>query len=93
MSKTDSDNNLQEQESIFSTSEDLSLKEIENIYKKIVPEPNVNMTSENIDDKTARVTCEGYILLDYGQEQNELPLGTYQVVNQNDEWKWCGEAE
>jgi 2-polyprenyl-3-methyl-5-hydroxy-6-metoxy-1,4-benzoquinol methylase len=36
MSKTDSDNNLQEQESIFSTSEDLSLKEIENIYKNVV---------------------------------------------------------
>jgi hypothetical protein len=54
---------------------------------------DVSCTSENIDDKTARVTCEGYILLDYGQEQNELPLGTYQVVNQNDEWKWCGEAE
>jgi|SaaInlStandDraft_4_1057021.scaffolds.fasta_scaffold03094_3 DNA repair exonuclease SbcCD ATPase subunit/predicted MPP superfamily phosphohydrolase len=30
--------------------------EIENIYKKIVPEPNVNMTSENIDDTKKKLT-------------------------------------
>jgi hypothetical protein len=38
------------------------------------------------------VDCTGSIILSYGEEQNEFPLGTYRVVEEDDVWKWCGEA-
>jgi hypothetical protein len=40
-----------------------------------------------------KVTCRGKIIADYGQEKNEFPLGTYTVVQEDGEWKYCGETE
>ena len=40
-----------------------------------------------------KVTCQGKIVADYGQEKNEFPLGTYTVVQEDGEWKYCGEAQ
>ncbi|MBI5565237.1 MAG: hypothetical protein HY870_10090 [Chloroflexi bacterium] len=39
-----------------------------------------------------KVTCQGKIIADYGQEKNEFPLGTYTVVQEDGEWKYCGET-
>jgi hypothetical protein len=39
-----------------------------------------------------KVTCQGKIVADYGQEKNEFPLGTYTVVQEDGEWKYCGET-
>jgi hypothetical protein len=39
------------------------------------------------------VRCQGKIVADYGDEQNEFPLTAYRVVQESGEWKWCGEAE
>jgi hypothetical protein len=44
-------------------------------------------------DGVGKVTCTGKIVADYGQEKNEFPLGTYSVVQEDGEWKYCGEAE
>ena len=44
------------------------------------------------DGETDRVKCEGKIVATYGQEKTEFPLGTYSVVQEDGEWKWCGEA-
>lgn len=38
------------------------------------------------------VTCTGEILATYGTEQQSFPLGSYRVVQEDGEWKWCGEA-
>lgn len=38
------------------------------------------------------VTCTGAIVADYGGEDTEFPLVSYRVVQEDDVWKWCGEA-
>jgi hypothetical protein len=38
------------------------------------------------------VTCTGSILADYGTESTEFPLASYKVVQEDGEWKWCGET-
>jgi hypothetical protein len=38
------------------------------------------------------VSCAGKIVADYGTEQNEFPLGSYRVNQEDGDWKWCGEA-
>lgn len=43
-------------------------------------------------ENTNLVDCKGSISLSYGEEQNEFPLGTYRVVEEDGVWKWCGEA-
>ena len=38
------------------------------------------------------VTCTGQIVATYGTEQTSFPLTSYTVVQEDGEWKWCGEA-
>jgi len=38
------------------------------------------------------VTCEGHIAAIYGTETREFPLGTYRTVQEDGEWKYCGEG-
>lgn len=38
------------------------------------------------------VTCTGAITATYGTEQQSFPLSSYRVVEEDGEWKWCGEA-
>ncbi len=40
----------------------------------------------------ATVSCTGNIVAVYGGEDTLFPLGTYRVVQEAGEWKWCGEA-
>jgi hypothetical protein len=40
-----------------------------------------------------KVKCEGKITAQYGTEKNEFPLVTYRVVQEDGEWKWCGETQ
>ena len=46
---------------------------------------------EQVED-SATVRCEGSILAEYGTEETEFPLVSYRVVEEDGEWKWCGEA-
>ncbi len=39
-----------------------------------------------------RVTCQGVIKALYGTEETEFPLTNYKVVQEDGEWKWCGET-
>jgi hypothetical protein len=50
-----------------------------------------NMTCTR-DSASDTVTCSGEILATYGTEQQSFPLGSYRVVQEDGEWKWCGEA-
>jgi ketosteroid isomerase-like protein len=39
------------------------------------------------------VQCTGTIIALYGAEQTEFQLSSYAVVQEDGEWKWCGEGE
>jgi len=41
---------------------------------------------------TAVVTCQGKFVATYGTEDTEFALASYRVVQEDGEWKWCGEA-
>jgi hypothetical protein len=41
----------------------------------------------------SKVKCDGKITAQYGNEKNEFPLVTYRVVQEDGEWKWCGETK
>jgi hypothetical protein len=43
-------------------------------------------------DGDATVNCQGKIVALYGTEETEFPLTSYRVVQEDGEWKWCGEA-
>jgi hypothetical protein len=38
------------------------------------------------------VTCEGRITIDYNGELRDFPLETYRLVQEDGEWKFCGEG-
>lgn len=44
------------------------------------------------DGNSDVVRCQGRILATYGTEDTEFPLTNYRVVQEDGEWKWCGEA-
>jgi PBP1b-binding outer membrane lipoprotein LpoB len=44
------------------------------------------------DEAASTVTCDGQIVATYGTEDTVFPLGSYAVVQEGGEWKWCGEA-
>lgn len=41
---------------------------------------------------TSTVSCEGQIVATYGTEDRVFELGTYNVVQEDGEWRWCGEV-
>jgi hypothetical protein len=44
------------------------------------------------DGESDVVRCQGKIVALYGAEETEFPLVSYRVVQEDGEWKWCGEA-
>jgi hypothetical protein len=44
------------------------------------------------DGDTDVVRCTGSIVATYGTENTEFPLTAYRVVQEDGEWKWCGET-
>jgi hypothetical protein len=57
-----------------------------------VSEPKIEgMKCASIGDN--KVKCDGKITAQYGAETNEFPLVTYRVVQEDGEWKWCGETK
>ena len=49
------------------------------------------MACERVADSDS-VRCEGKIVALYGAEETEFILASYRVVQEDGEWKWCGEA-
>lgn len=53
------------------------------------------MACQRVDDgqgDEAVVSCDGRIVALYGAEETEFPLVAYRVVQEDGQWKWCGEA-
>ncbi len=46
----------------------------------------------NKDANANTVTCSGAIVADYNGENTTFPLTKYNVVEEDGQWKWCGEA-
>jgi hypothetical protein len=45
-----------------------------------------------VDLDTSTVACQGYFTVQYGGgDTSEFPLATYNIVKEDDVWKWCGE--
>lgn len=44
------------------------------------------------DTDTNIVECQGEIVAVYGGENRQFPLASYNVVQEDGVWKWCGEA-
>ena len=44
------------------------------------------------DEGNGKVSCTGAIVATYGTEDTEFPLTAYRVVQEDGEWKWCGES-
>ncbi|MDX1613391.1 MAG: hypothetical protein R3300_03715 [Candidatus Promineifilaceae bacterium] len=49
------------------------------------------MACQRVGDSST-VQCEGRIVAQYGAEATEFPLVAYRVVEEDGQWKWCGEA-
>jgi hypothetical protein len=45
-----------------------------------------------LDGDSQVVRCEGQIVALYGTEETQFPLSSYRVVEEDGQWKWCGEA-
>ncbi|MFN8531647.1 MAG: hypothetical protein U0670_23835 [Anaerolineae bacterium] len=56
----------------------------------------VNAQLENAscttDSGGTTVTCTGQISAVYGTESRSFPLSRYNVVQEDGQWRWCGEA-
>jgi hypothetical protein len=50
-----------------------------------------DMACRQVDDSDV-VSCDGRIVALYGAEETEFPLVAYRVVQEDGQWKWCGEA-
>ena len=50
-----------------------------------------DMVCEQVGESQV-VSCQGKIVATYGTEETEFPLASYRVVEEDGEWKWCGEA-
>lgn len=44
-------------------------------------------------DGSSTVNCTGSISVNYQGEIRELAVGNYSVVQEDGQWKWCGEAK
>lgn len=51
---------------------------------------NIQDMSCKLDGDTVR--CTGKIVAEYGTESKDFPLTSYKVVQEDGEWKWCGET-
>lgn len=55
-----------------------------------------NMSCLSDDPKATSETvvrCAGEIVALYGTEETKFPLTSYRSVNEDGEWRWCGESE
>lgn len=46
----------------------------------------------NLVEGSSIVQCTGEIVALYGTENTHFPLSSYQVVQEDGTWKWCGEG-
>ena len=54
---------------------------------------DVTCTKSGEDGDVTLVTCGGQIVTSYNGEDRSWELGTYRMVQEDGEWKMCGEAQ
>lgn len=72
--------------------EDDALLELDSLQAVTTRLDNVACTQTGTDGDTALVKCSGKLIATYNNEDQELDLSvrTYQVVQQNGDWLVCG---
>lgn len=55
-------------------------------------EASIPQMTCTFDAVNSTVACDGAIEAVYNGESREIPLGVYRAVEEDDVWKWCGEA-
>jgi hypothetical protein len=56
-------------------------------------EANIQDMQCQREDNKDIVACSGKIVAVYDGENTEFPLSRYNVVQEDGQWKWCGEAQ
>jgi hypothetical protein len=66
----------------------------DNVTRESASFANVEATIENMQctANSNTVTCTGTIIAMYGNDAREFPLGSYRVVQEENQWRWCGES-
>lgn len=54
---------------------------------------NLSCESAGPDGDYLIVQCQGKIVVTYQGEQREFALGRYRIIQENNGWRWCGEAD
>lgn len=54
---------------------------------------NATCTANGTQDEMMIVECSGKIVYNYDGERNEREIGNFLVVQEDNEWKMCGEAD
>jgi hypothetical protein len=54
---------------------------------------DVTCQQSGTDGDATLVTCDGKIVTSYNGENREWALGTYRMVQEDGEWKMCGEGQ
>jgi hypothetical protein len=57
-----------------------------------VSDARIENLSCSYDEAQSTVRCQGKIVASYGSEQTEFPLKAYRVIQEDGQWKWCGES-
>ena len=57
-----------------------------------VSDARIENLSCRYDEAQSTVRCQGKIVASYGAEQTEFPLKAYRVIQEDGQWKWCGES-
>ena len=57
-----------------------------------VSEVNLENMACTYEAGSDKVNCNGKIVVVYGSEETEFPLVSYRVIEEDNAWKWCGEA-
>jgi hypothetical protein len=56
-------------------------------------EASLNNVACTFDAASAKVSCTGSITATYNGENREIPLPKYQMVQEDGEWRVCGETD
>lgn len=77
---------------------DLLCSEMESVLERevhsfdSVSDASLENAACTFDEASSTVRCTGQISALYGTETTTFPLTNYRVVQEDGEWRWCGEA-
>ncbi len=68
------------------------LRTFESVSNATIENMSCISDDSGVEQETV-VRCTGEIVALYGTEETTFPLAAYRAVNEDGEWKWCGETQ